>query len=121
MNKRILFLTLMLVILPFVVAACGGDISEDDAEKAVKAAFEGKVDEANKYICDDDKINEEEFELPEGSEIKIDKIECKKDGDKMNCDYTVSFTMEGTTTPISQSLSFDIKDGKLCGGDMGVQ
>ncbi len=119
MNKRVLFLTILLVVLPFVMAACGGDLSEDDAEKTVKAAFEGDVDEANKNICDEDKIKEEDAQVVEG--LTVDDIECKKDGDKMNCDFTMKMEVEGTEQSFPSSFSFDIKDGKLCGGDFSPQ
>ncbi|MBZ0305898.1 MAG: hypothetical protein K8I82_07515 [Anaerolineae bacterium] len=119
MNKRIIFLTVLLVILPFVVAACGGDVSEDDAEKTVKAAFEGDVDEANKNLCDDDKLEGGDVESVEG--LTIGDIECKKDGDKMNCDYTMSMEVEGTEQSFDGTISFDIEDGKLCGGDIAAQ
>lgn len=119
MSKRILSLTILLVLLPFVMAACGGDLSEDDAEKTVRAAFEGDVDEANKNICDEDKIKEEDAQVTEG--LTIDELECKKDGDKMNCDFTMSVEVEGQAQSFPGSISFDVKDGKLCGGDFSPQ
>lgn len=119
MNKRNSFLIVLLIVLPFVMAACGGgDVSEDDAEKTIKAAFEGDIDEANKFICDDDKMKEEDF-TDVGA--NVDSVECKKDGDKMNCDVTLSMEVEGVEESTTLPLSMNIEDGKLCGGDIGVQ
>jgi hypothetical protein len=97
-----------------VLSACGDDLSTDDAEKAVRAVFEGDVDEANKYICDDEKLTPELAQSPEGLEIK--SISCEKDGDDMKCDYSISIPVEGSDpVEISDTLTIAVEDGKLCG------
>lgn len=113
MSKRI-GLLIILVVLPFVMAACGGDdVSADDAENAIKAAFEGNVDEANKYLCDDQKMTEEDAEAVQGL-IELGDISCEKDGDNMKCEVTMSAVgVENSET--TQEFNIKIEDGKLCG------
>lgn len=118
MKKQSLLLVVFVLILPFVLVACGGDISEDDAEKAIKAAFEGDADEANKFLCDADKV--EGGEMPEG--ITVEDISCAKDGDDMKCDVNLSMVVTEGAEPqtFEQSLTFGVEDGKLCGGDFAA-
>ncbi len=118
MKKQSLLLVVFVLILPFVMAACGGgDVSEDDAEKAIKAAFEGDADEANKFLCDADKV--EDGDMPEG--ITVENISCAKDGDDMKCDVNISMAIEGAEPQtFEQSITFGVEDGKLCGGDFAA-
>lgn len=111
-TRKTMLLILLLLVMPMVLAACGGDISEDDAEKALKAGFEGDRDEANKFFCDADKIGEDDAAMPDG--VEVANIECKKEGDNMNCSADVTVAGQSSTVP----FVFKIEDGKLCGGNL---
>jgi hypothetical protein len=115
MVRRTALFLILLVSVPLILSACGGDdLSTDDAEKALRAGFSGDVDEANKYFCDDNKLTEEEASIMEGIEVK--SVSCEKDGDNMKCDYTISLTVEGSEPQeFSSSATIAVKDGKLCG------
>jgi hypothetical protein len=110
MTQRILRL-FGLLLIPVLLAACGGGLSEDDAEKAIKAAFEGDADEANEFLCEGSQIPDDAATSMEG--LEVGDVNCTKDGDTMTCETNLSF--EGVDTPMS--LTFDIEDDKLCGGD----
>jgi hypothetical protein len=110
MTQRILRL-FGLLLIPVLLAACGGGLSEDDAEKAIKAAFEGDTDEANEFLCEENQVPADAVTDVEGMEIG--DVNCTKDGDQMTCETNIS--LDGVDNPIS--LTFDIEDDKLCGGD----
>ena len=44
------------------LAACGGDVSADDAETTISEAFSGNFDDANKNICDTEQLNASYFD-----------------------------------------------------------
>lgn len=121
MNKRFALLTLLLVF-PLILAACGGsDMDPADAEKGMEAAFTGNVEEAKKYFCD------EEIEALQGSTAQLQSVQdmnmtvdatCSKDGSAMKCDYKLMAAMTEGAEPtelMSDSVRFNIRDGKLCG------
>ena len=49
---------LIFFALAMLLAACGDDLGEDDAEDALRAAFEGDYEQANSAICEDDQVKE---------------------------------------------------------------
>lgn len=106
MSKKFLMIVALLLIVPTLLAACGGDLSEDDAEKGLKAALSGDREEAEKYICDEElEEMDSSATIPEGTEYDL---ECKKDGDNMTCTMSVEGTEMG-------SFTANVEDGKLCG------
>lgn len=114
MNKRFA----LLLLFPFILAACGGGLSTDDAEKGIEAVFAGNRDEAAKYICEESLPSEEEMsEIPEGFSADAS---CEEDGDQMKCSVAMSFTLEegGEPQTTTQEVTADVQDGKLCGGDL---
>jgi hypothetical protein len=118
MKSKFFALMLALLVVPMLLTACGGGVSEEDAEKALKAAFAGDRDEANKYFCDDDQMSQETADSMKASVdagMEVKSVECKKDGDKMNCDITVAIAGQETKQPVS----LDIDGDKLCGGNLG--
>ena len=116
MNKRMVWFLALILIFPLIASACGGDdISTDDAEKAIRAGFEGDFEEANKYICEAEQVESSDAQaMPEGAEIDVS---CEKDGDNMKCSVSGSIPMGEGVDPITldEDVTFSIEDGKLCG------
>lgn len=104
----------VLIILPLILAACGGGVSEDQAEEAIRDAFAGRINEANEVICDEEQMDSEDAADVEG--IEVSEVSCQQDGDVMACTYNV--TVAGVAT--EQETSFRIQDDKLCSGIGGV-
>src|SRR5688572_27222093 len=105
----------MLLIVPMLLAACGGsDMDPADAERGLEAFIKGDWEEAEKYICEEEidtarNGNDDGFDpaLIEG--IAVDAV-CEKDGDAMSCVVSVN----GLASP---AIRANIDDGKLCGLD----
>lgn len=110
----------LLMLLPLVLAACGGsDMNPQDAEKGLEAAFSGNIEEAKNYFCEEEieSLEENADTMAALGELTADAT-CAKDGDAMKCDYTISgAVLEGTeaTELSSDTVRFNIRDGKLCG------
>jgi len=114
MKKRFALFIVLVLIVP-MLAACGGggdEISADDAEAAFRAVFEGNIEEANKYVCDEQKVDASEVEVPEIPEGVTLDVSCEKSGENMDC--TMKLTMPGVDEPMEQTMSIAMKDGKLC-------
>ena len=102
-------LSLLWVLIFLGLAACGGSVSEGDAESAINDAFAGNFEEANEHICDTEHLNAEDLEDVEG--ITVNDVSCEEDGDEaMHCEYTVTFEEIETNL----ETTFRIQDGKLC-------
>lgn len=110
MKFRSLFLLAIVLALPMLLAACGGD-KVGNAEKFMKAVADNDADEAKKYVCDDqkDELTGESAGMPEGTEFK--DISCKEDGDDVKCSFKLA--MEGVE---EQSMTWTlVMDGdKVC-------
>ena len=116
MKVRLPLLLVILLALPLVLAACGGDKVEN-AEKFLEAMGDLDTDEAKEYACDDmdDEIDEafEFFGTLDGFDIT--DIECEEDGDNVKCDFTIVGELEGETisNPIEgQAMAMD--GDKVC-------
>ncbi|HLA42820.1 MAG TPA: hypothetical protein VJZ27_05265, partial [Aggregatilineales bacterium] len=106
----------LILIFPLIVSACGGgDVSAEDAEKALRAAFDGDVDEVNKYTCDSQKATAENLAVFDMVELK--SISCEEDGDNITCSITMSTSLgEGVEhQEMTQEITIPVEDGKLCG------
>ena len=104
----------LLIILPLILAACGGDVSEDQAEEAIRDAFSGNISEANEVICDEEQLDSEDAVDVEN--IQVSDVSCSKDGDEIACTYNI--TMAGVES--EQETRFRVQDGKLCSSIDGV-
>ena len=111
MKFRNLFLLVIVLALPMLLAACGGD-KVGNAEKFMKAIADNDIDEAKKYVCDDEKDNADDTGAAlEG--VKISDISCEEDGDNVKCDYKIS--VDGVEGETATSLTFKMDGDKVCG------
>ncbi len=109
MKIRNLFLLVIVLTLPMLLAACGGD-KVDNAEKFMKAVADNDADEAKKYVCDDKKDElTGDSGMPEGTEMK--DISCEEDGDDVKCSY--KFTSEGIPEQ-TVSVTLVMDGDKVC-------
>ncbi len=89
MKIRNLFLLTLVLTLPLLLAACGGN-KVDNAEKFMKAVADNDSDEAKKYVCDDkkDELTGDSSGMPEGTEMK--DISCEEDGGDVKCSFKIA-------------------------------
>lgn len=82
MKKRTIIFALLVLVLPMVLAACGGGLDEDEFADAVEKAFEdGDFGDYNDLVCEDDQIDEDQ----EASEADV-SVECSVEDDTVECD-----------------------------------
>ncbi|MCQ3930336.1 MAG: hypothetical protein DPW16_07735 [Chloroflexi bacterium] len=112
MKIRNLLLLVIVLALPMLLAACGGD-KVGNAEKYMKAVADGDRDEAEKYVCDDkkDELAGDNVGDTEGLEFK--DISCKEDGDNVKCDFKIA--IEGVDEEQATSVTFKMDGDKVCG------
>jgi hypothetical protein len=110
MRKTTLLFVMLVLALPFLLAACGGD-KTGNAEKFLKALDEGDVDEAQKYVCDDEKDSLDDMGEFLDS-VSISDISCEEDGDNVKCTYKA--TVEGSD-PQEVTETYKMDGDKLCG------
>lgn len=111
MKIRNLFLLVIVLALPMLLAACGGD-KVGNAEKFLKAISDNDIDEAKKYVCDKEKDSADDSAGAfEG--IEISDISCEEDGDNVKCDYKMS--IEGVEGETATSVTFKMDGDKVCG------
>ena len=92
-----------------ILAACGGGLSEDDAEDALRAAFEGDVQKANEHFCNSDRMPLDEELLP--ASVVFKEVTCEQRGaDQMTC--TTTFDKDGSEDRII--MIFKVWDDHLC-------
>jgi hypothetical protein len=111
MKTRMSFLILVLLLLPLVLAACGGGPT-GEAKAYLEAVADGDKDEAEKHVCDK---NKELLTTGIGDDTKaeIKSIDCEeKDDDKVECKVETEEDGEDTIT-------FKMEDGKVCEPDFG--
>src|SRR5436190_1964133 len=87
MKTRMSFVILMLLVLPLVLAACGGGPA-GEAKSFLEAVNKGDKDEAEKHVCDKNKDTLTAMASGDSEEDDV-SIDCEKDGDDVKC------TMEG--------------------------
>ena len=104
MKTRFSFLIVMLLVLPLVLAACGGS-DTDTAQKYIEAIADGDKDEAERHVCDDNK-DELTGAASSDSKFEVDDLKCEEDGDDVKCTYK----LEGSDV----EMSFAMEDGKVC-------
>lgn len=112
MKFRTLFLMVIILALPMLLAACGGD-KVGNAEKFMKAAADGDADEAEKYVCDDEKDSIDEVSSGFGEGVNISDISCEEDGDNVKCDFNIA--VEGIEGETATSITFKMDGDKVCG------
>lgn len=111
MKIRNIFLLLIILALPMLLAACGGD-KVGNAEKFMKALADNDLDEAKKYICDDEKDTvDEDAASFEG--VNLTDISCEEDGDNVKCDFKIG--IEGVEGETPSSITFEMDGDKVCG------
>lgn len=112
LNKRSALLVIALLV-PLMLAACGGGPDADDIENALQKAYnEGEVDDMNDLLCDsEEQLSADDLET-EAGEVSLDSVDCSVDDDRFSCN--LAFTFEGADQPIELSMAGDIEDGKLC-------
>ena len=107
MHARLL--PLILIVVAMLLTACGDDLGEDDAEDALRAAFEGDLQDANTVFCEDDQIQEVSH-LSDGVVFK--EIACQRiGGTHMECVSTFE-TDEETEQQVR--IIFRIRYDHLC-------
>lgn len=90
-----------------------GVMTGDEAEYVVYSVFSGDIAIANQYLCADEQIDEDEFDLL--GEVTVDYVTCREGENAVTCNYSVTFQLEGTEpTPLEDTTTFEIVDGKLC-------
>ena len=110
MKTRMSLLIALLLVLPLVLAACGGGPASN-AEKFIEAAVDGDKDEAEKYVCDDNK-DELIADVDEGEAIgELKEVSCEEDGDDVKCEVTLE--IDGEEQKLT--LTYIMKDDKVCG------
>jgi hypothetical protein len=113
-TSKISFLMMLLVLLPLILGACGGDDEETatggsglDMEKGVENAENiylainaRNFDELDTYLCEQQipSLQEGITALDEaGIVVTIDNVFCEASGDNILCDYTVAIVAEDKT------------------------
>jgi hypothetical protein len=108
MNKRPALIVALLLVLPLVLAACGSPAG--NAEKFLKAVNDGDKDEAEKYVCDENKEDLVE-DIGNDDGTSAEDIKCEADGDDVKC--TMTLEQEGEDDQ-EVTLVFGMEDGKVC-------
>lgn len=99
----------LLLLIMVLVSACSTALTEDEAEKGLKAAFEGKSGEASKVFCEEARL--EEIVLPPEN-IIFKEVDCEKAEDSHEMICTTGFEANGQDHQII--TVFEIKDNQLC-------
>ncbi|MFP4321982.1 MAG: hypothetical protein ACLFTK_05960 [Anaerolineales bacterium] len=108
MYLRIPFL---LSIILLSLAACSPGLDADNAEIAVRAAFEGDTDTANDYICPEEHLEDEDVAAL--ANLTVEDVACDDPEDNtIQCE--LSLTVPNTGTTYTQEATFGISDGHLC-------
>lgn len=110
MKTRLSFLIVMLLVLPLVLAACGGG-DTDTAKKYVEAIANNDKDEIEKHICEDNKDKLDSGPGDAGS-FEVDDLKCEEDGDDVKC--TMKSTLGLMEEKVEVEMVFAMKDGKVC-------
>jgi hypothetical protein len=111
MNKRT-SLVMLLLVLPLVLAACGGGPT-DNAENFLEALNDNDQEEAEKYICDDQKNSF--FMQIYGRTVNMAytdarDVECEAFHDDVKCTMTVDADNEEQIV----TMTLGIEDEKVC-------
>jgi hypothetical protein len=108
MKIRISFLITMLLVLPLILAACGGG-DTDTAKKFVEALADGDKDKMEDLVCEDqkDEVSDEALSKFEAKDLK-----CEEDGDDIKC--TFKSDLGGLDEETKIVMVFEMKDGKVC-------
>lgn len=112
MKSNRLFLVVAVLILPFLLAACGGD-KVGNAEKFLKALGEGDAEEAQKYVCDKEKDSLDQLDsLFDYDDVTLNDISCDEDGDNVKCSYKLALEGSGEQ---DISVTYKMDGDKVCG------
>jgi hypothetical protein len=124
MNKRFAFLLTLLILVPVILAACGGDddesgLNNDSFTSAFEALLEGNADPAKELACDEVHTEIEEaaagMSALTGEEGMDTSVSCEVGDDQASCDMTITIEIEGAD-PIeeTQTITWEVVDGKIC-------
>lgn len=111
MKLRFSFLIVLLLVLPLVLAACGGS-DTDTAKKFVEAIADADDDEAGKHVCDKNKDKLLDGPGEEDSSFDIKDLKCEEDGDDVTCKFESDLNLLPEAADIEMTFSMD--DGKVC-------
>lgn len=111
MKTRISFLIVLLMVLPLVLAACGGGPA-DTAKKYVEAIADGDADEAEKHVCDDNKDQLLDGPGEDNASFDVSDLECEEDGDDVKCTFKSDLGLLDEEAEIE--MTFGMKDDKVC-------
>lgn len=90
-----------------------GVMTGDEAEYVVYSVFSGDIAIANQYLCADEQIDEDEFDVL--GEVTVDYVTCREGENAVTCDYSVTFQLgSNDASPLEDSTTFEIVEGKLC-------
>ena len=106
MKTRMSLLIALLLVLPLVLAACGGGPASN-AEKFIKAAADGDEEEAEKYLCDDP---QDGLGGNSGGIEGLKDVSCEEDGDNVRCEIVV----EEDDIEQTVIIVYGLEDGKIC-------
>lgn len=97
-----------MLLATLALAACGSGLSEEEAEDALRAAFEGDREESNKMFCPEEQVTET---VPMPQRVVFKEVSCEKRGnDEMEC--TTAFQADGNEH--NMVIVFKVEDGHLC-------
>ncbi len=119
MMMRTIRQALMLGVLGLLLAACGGGVSEEDAENALESLARGEVGPFNDIVCeryqvDDLDTDESAGYLALGMDVSAD---CTREDDLMICDLESTFDPDNPDVQLDRTagrLEVAIVNGELC-------
>ncbi len=121
--KKMALILMLALLVPTVLAACGGGSPVDTVKDMVKAIEDEDADKMNDLACEKD---DNPFGDSEGAEMSFDDMkyeEKSKDGDKAEVKMTgtmkIKYEGEETEIPIDEVVKLEKKDGDWCITDFG--
>ena len=107
LKSRLPFLAVLMLLLPVVLAACGGGPT-GNAEDFIKAMADNDKDKAKDVSCDAFH-NEIDllFEGDGGPSGELEDLKCEEDGDNVKC--------TGKDSEAEGEFVFAMEDDKVCG------